>query len=145
MEAFEAGRAQGKREASSEVRAKLEGFIYSIDALDICGAAAEIGSSTLRENEVPPQRISSDTPAHHQMIAERGHYAIGRATPGTVKPALASIIATSSVGVTTETIIARTGFKENSVRGTLHSLRTEGKIEKKGNLWFPASASQQGL
>jgi hypothetical protein len=52
-----------------------------------------------------------------------------KAPPGTVRPAIVKMIVESS-GVSTEQILAATGFKENSVRGTLSTLHKEGKIAR---------------
>jgi hypothetical protein len=52
-----------------------------------------------------------------------------KAPPGTVRPAIVKMIEGSS-GVSTEQILAATGFKENSVRGTLSTLHKEGKIAR---------------
>jgi hypothetical protein len=55
----------------------------------------------------------------------------GKAPPGTVKPAILNLIETSS-GLLTEQIVKITGFKENSVRGTISALSKEGKIRRNG-------------
>jgi DeoR/GlpR family transcriptional regulator of sugar metabolism len=52
-----------------------------------------------------------------------------KAPPGTVRPAIVKMIE-QSPGVSTEQILAATGFKENSVRGTLSTLHKEGKITR---------------
>ena len=52
-----------------------------------------------------------------------------KAPPGTVRPAILKMIE-QSPGVSTEQILAATGFKENSVRGTLSTLAKEGSIER---------------
>jgi|ERR1700677_3369409 hypothetical protein len=52
-----------------------------------------------------------------------------KAPPGTVRPAIIKMIEGSS-GVSTEQILAATGFKENSVRGTLSTLHKEQKIAR---------------
>jgi hypothetical protein len=41
-----------------------------------------------------------------------------------------------SPGVSTEQILAATGFKENSVRGTLSTLAKEGRIERHLKTWI---------
>jgi DNA-binding transcriptional ArsR family regulator len=63
-----------------------------------------------------------------------------RATAGTVKPAILKIIQDSVEGITAADIHERTGFRPNSVRGTLSTLRTEGLIYKKKDLWFAVSS-----
>jgi len=57
-----------------------------------------------------------------------------KAPPGTVKPAILRLVR-GSPGLSTEEIIAQTGFKENSVRGTLSSLMKQGLIERRDNHW----------
>jgi hypothetical protein len=57
-----------------------------------------------------------------------------KAPPGTVKPAILRMVETSP-GLLTEQIISATGFKENSVRGTLSTLLKQGKIERNGAYW----------
>jgi len=58
-----------------------------------------------------------------------------KAPPGTVKPAILHMIE-NSPPLLTEQIISQTGFKENSVRGTLSALYKGGKIERtSGGLW----------
>jgi hypothetical protein len=52
-----------------------------------------------------------------------------KAPPGTVRPAILKLIEEGS-GVSTERILAETGFKENSVRGTLSTLHRERKIAR---------------
>jgi hypothetical protein len=52
-----------------------------------------------------------------------------KAPPGTVRPAILKMIE-QSPSVSTEQILAATGFKENSVRGTLSTLHKEGKIKR---------------
>jgi hypothetical protein len=59
--------------------------------------------------------------------------------PGTVKPAILDLIETSN-GIRTDTIITTTGFKENSVRGTLSALMAEGKIKRAANGFWVKNA-----
>jgi hypothetical protein len=58
-----------------------------------------------------------------------------KAPPGTVRPAILKMIEGSS-GVSTEQILDATGFKENSVRGTLSTLAKEGRIERHLKTWI---------
>lgn len=122
--AFEAGRALGRREASGQVRDKIVGFLDSIEAHDI-------------STDIPD--ITSPPPAAEEA----------RAVPGTVKPAIKSLIEDAKDGIRTSEIIEKTGFKENSVRGTLSTLKVDGFAERRGELWFlrkrkgpPALASE---
>lgn len=59
-----------------------------------------------------------------------------RATPGTVKPRIMALIEYAKDGITTSEIIEKTGFKENSVRGTLSALKAEGFAERHGEFWY---------
>ena len=61
---------------------------------------------------------------------------LARAHPGTVKPVIESLIKNATNGITASEIIEKTGFKENSVRGTLSALKTDGFAERRGELWF---------
>jgi hypothetical protein len=98
--------------------------------------AYEIGREDMRRelmallspsrNDAPPPGPLYDTNASEPRA---------KAPPGTVRPAILSMIELSS-GVTTEHIIRTTGFKENSVRGTLSTLAKELRIERRGNEWF---------
>jgi predicted Rossmann fold nucleotide-binding protein DprA/Smf involved in DNA uptake len=62
----------------------------------------------------------------------------GRATPGTVKPTVLRIIEESSGGMTAAEIVQKTGFKPNSVRGTLHSLNKDEAIISVAGRWMAA-------
>src|ERR1700730_684461 len=61
----------------------------------------------------------------------------GRRPPGTVKPTILDIVSKAEGGITTAQIVAKTLFKEGSVRGTLSVLREAGLIVQRGKLWFP--------
>jgi hypothetical protein len=72
-----------------------------------------------------------------------------RAPSGTVKPGIKALIENASNGITASEIVEKTGFKENSVRGTLSALKADGFAERRGELWFmsqekspPALASE---
>jgi len=73
-----------------------------------------------------------------QLTVTRGQAADteGRAPSGTVKPGIKALIENASNGITAPEIIEKTGFKENSVRGTLSALKAEGFAERRGELWF---------
>jgi len=53
-----------------------------------------------------------------------------RAGPNTVKPAILELIKRNKNGLTSAEIIATTGFKASSVRGTLSALHTAGDITR---------------
>jgi hypothetical protein len=59
--------------------------------------------------------------------------------PGTVKPAVLKAIQDSSTGLSIRQIEQKTGFKYNSIRGTVWLLQKEGLVVKgEGNLWVAA-------
>jgi len=58
-----------------------------------------------------------------------------RAQIGTVKPTIKDLVENTVEGISTADIIARTGFKGSSVRGTLSALKSEGVAERRGDLW----------
>ena len=60
----------------------------------------------------------------------------GRAPLGSVKPAIKSLIEKAEGGISAGDIVKQTGFKENSVRGTLSALKTERFAPRNGELWF---------
>jgi hypothetical protein len=85
-----------------------------------------------------------------QLTVTRGQAADSedRAPSGTVKPAIKELIE-KAPGIRASDIIEKTGFKDNSVRGTLATLRAEGFAERHGELWVlsqrkgpPALASE---
>lgn len=118
-EAFEAGRAVGQQEASADLMAKITGLL-----------SANQARQTVLPDPVPhppsPQAEASDK----------------RAPTGSVKPAIAKVIAESPKGVTADEIVGLTGFKPNSVRGTLWTLGNEGTIVKRQGRWFPISSPE---
>jgi hypothetical protein len=59
----------------------------------------------------------------------------GRAKSGSVKPAIRQMIVETNVGLTLDEIVKATGFKPNSVRGTLWTLSREGLAVKHKNRW----------
>jgi hypothetical protein len=59
----------------------------------------------------------------------------GKLPPGTVKPTILKLIMDTPGGLPTEEIIAKTGFKENSVRGTLSGLLKLGQVFRSGKNW----------
>jgi hypothetical protein len=73
---------------------------------------------------------SPSTPRHSSASIARPS---AKAPPGTVKPAILRMLDDSALS--TEQIIRITGFKENSVRGTLSTLLKAGEIERNGGYW----------
>jgi len=82
-----------------------------------------------RQTELAPIGSLAD---FHETI-DHGN---GRAPSGTVKPAIKDLIKNSANGIRASDIIERTGFKDNSVRGTLAALRAEGFAERRGEFWY---------
>ncbi len=118
-EAFEAGRTQGKREAASDIRAKLDGM------LDASAAETSAHPSHIKVESVLPSSAASDGSEV-------------RVAPGTVKPTIERLIMESEHGLTTNDVVRLTQFKPNSVRGTLWALGAEGFAVKREGRWFPA-------
>lgn len=104
------GYEAGYRDAMSRVLAKIQ----EVASADSAGASETVAPDASDSGE-----------------------AEGRATPGTVKPAIEKLVLESS-GLTMQEIVERTGFKYNSVRGTLYTLKSEGIVDKWGEQWFPA-------
>jgi hypothetical protein len=61
-----------------------------------------------------------------------------KAPPGTVRPVILAMIKRAD-GLLTEQILKETGFKENSVRGTLSTLQKQGEIERAAGRWIEKS------
>jgi hypothetical protein len=104
------------------------------DIESIVRKAYEMGREDMRRELMallsPSARdgVEATTPTSYGYDAAVAR-APAKAPPGTVRPAIVKMIELSS-GVSTEQILAATGFKENSVRGTLSTLHKEGKIER---------------
>jgi hypothetical protein len=62
-------------------------------------------------------------------------HAVGKLPPGTVKPTILKLVMDAPGGISTEEIISKTGFKENSVRGTLSGLLKLGQVFRSGKNW----------
>ncbi|SFK39341.1 hypothetical protein [Methylocapsa palsarum] len=102
---------------------------------------AVLSPSELNIENVPMAQTGLDTVSQRGPLADEhiaATHAETRAQPGTVKPVIKGLIETAKNGILTSTIIERTGFKENSVRGTLSALKSEGFAERRGDLWFVA-------
>jgi hypothetical protein len=109
-EAFEAGKAS----AAAEMRAKMEAVLDGV-------AGDRYRASPSRSDDLIARIASSE----------------GRATPGTVKPAIVSLIKQAGAnGLTTDELIDITHFKPNSVRGTVSTLHLEKTIRKIGDRWI---------
>jgi hypothetical protein len=113
--AFEAGRIHGRRQAARAFRERL----------------MRVVDPDLEEEGLAPDAQSSGAPTAVEQPSG------ARAVPGSVKPAVERTVR-DNPGLTTEQIQARTGFKINSVRGTLWALSAQDKtIEKREGRWFP--------
>ena len=68
-----------------------------------------------------------------------------RAPLGTVRPTIQRLIARYNHGISASEIIKHTGFKVNSVRSTLATLRREGLAERHGDLWVQPSGAPEAM
>ena len=116
-EAYESGRAVGQAEASGALREKINNLLLS-----------DIGKP--------------DDPPEPSRLAP--HYG-KRAAQGSVKPRIVRILEDSSVGLEMGHICQLTGFKPNSVKGTLWSLSKEGVAVKRNGRWFHVAKDSDGI
>ncbi len=110
-EAYEAGRAKGR----DDIRRNLLSVLTNAE----------------QPSDIAPR---GGTPELDIAVQK----ALSRATSGTVKPTIKTLIENAEKGILTSEIIEKTGFKENSVRGTLSTLKAEGFADRRGDLWFRA-------
>lgn len=68
-----------------------------------------------------------------------------KAPMGTVKPGILSLIERTPDGLTQDDIIKLTGFKSNSVRGTLYSLLTDNLVRREGGRYFPPRGAMPAI
>jgi hypothetical protein len=113
-EAYNAGLADGRRE-SEELRNKIVAILS-------------------------PSTVAA-TATESAVFRDKVEGVVIRAAPGTVKPEILRLIRSSDGGLTTEEIIAYTGFKASSVRGTISTLQAEHEIEKQGDRWVASFVS----
>ncbi len=103
------------------------------DMASLIRDAYEMGREDMRRELVALLSPSAREGVETTTIAYGYDAAVARAPakapPGTVRPAIVKMIEESS-GVSTDQILTATGFKENSVRGTLSTLHKEGKIAR---------------
>jgi hypothetical protein len=109
-EAYESGRAKEREDMKRELVAFLS---HKDQSLEIALAASSIA-----------------------LVGSGADLHVVRAPAGTVKPQIKVMIENASDGITASEIIEKTGFKENSVRGTLSALKTEGFAKRRGEFWF---------
>ena len=111
---YDDGKSVGDREAAARIKARLT---------DLLGSAAA--------SDAPVKSSLTVSDENRQASTEDE-----RATPGTVKPAILKAIQEAPDGMTTREIADKTGFKYNSVRGTVWTLQKERAIVKAdGSRW----------
>lgn len=128
-EAFEKGREAGRAEAVAEFKARLAGLT---DSLAFEGNAA---THSDQNEEQKPSQVRPESQASDQHVAKR-------ASPGSVKPTIAKLVA-DRPGLTTRELEQITGFKLNSIRGTLWTLQNEKVIERRGEQVFPLAQKDE--
>jgi hypothetical protein len=104
------------------------------DARKLMEAAYEAGRADMRRELFA---ILAE-PTEITLTGSDAELHVGRAPSGTVKPTIKTLIENAQTGILTSEIIEKTGFKENSVRGTLSALKAENFAYRKGDLWFKA-------
>lgn len=115
FDAYEAGRQIGRKEAAAEFKAKIADF------------------------------LEQEPKAKHVVVSVTGVSAeaqTSRAAPGSVKPAIMKLVQDSG-GMSLRDIEQATGFKYNSVRGTLWQLQQEDKIVKDGDIYRAVSQKNE--
>jgi len=130
-EAHELGRADGAA-PFGRLRAKLKANLAAI--LD-------------SESELTNERLNPQNERILSLSDSRDHgsdVGVERAPMGTVKPAIVRLINETPAGLTQDEIIERTGFKSNSVRGTLYSIVNEGLVQRKSGRFFPSGQNIEG-
>jgi hypothetical protein len=110
---YERGYADGIREAREELAAVKKQLFA------IAGALA---------SEPPPKPLNEIPPAPP----------LARAPRGSVAPAVLDVLRSSERGVSPREVADKANIPENSARGSLNKLSQEGKVEKRGQLWFLA-------
>lgn len=131
-EAFEAGRALGRREASAKLKARLFGLLSDDGSDD----SVALGG--------PQEFFANDGFAGVDVAGSDGQEHDRRAPPGSVKPAIAKLVG-ERPGLTTEEVTNATGFKKNSVRGTLWLLSTEEQVERREGRWYPVAQKDEAV
>ncbi|CAO4139439.1 hypothetical protein [Methylorubrum aminovorans] len=116
--AFERGREVGRQEAVTAFKARLASLTDMSDLT--AGAAIDARADVSKAGE--------DTGGADTGSADR-------APPNSIKPALARLIR-EQPGLTTMDIRRITGFKPNTIRGTLYALGKEGEIKHSEGRWY---------
>lgn len=120
--AFEAGRAVGRREATTELRARLSDAIGPI----------------MSQNEILELARQGDGAGVSVFDSMPTNQASSRAAPGTVRPAILALVQSHPQGIRREDIERLSGVKGNSVRGTLYNLQKDGFVMRRGRHWLAA-------
>ena len=120
MEAYRAGYEAGSREGAANFKSKVA------------------------------QLLSADTQSAPELPASETEQALrsvevgDRAIPGTVKPAVLQLIRRNPQGIPRSAIEKQTGFKPNSVRGTLWTLMNERSIMRDDHyLYHPCGEEEE--
>ncbi|WP_143132141.1 hypothetical protein [Methylobacterium sp. 174MFSha1.1] len=129
-EAFEAGRAAGRVEATADILHKIGTILPTGPVVaPMLPIASEAKGEAARPIAPPP--------------AFGGGEDTGRATPGSVKPRVAQLVS-ERPGITTRQIEDATGFKLNSIRGTLWALHAQDHvIERRNGGWYPSAQKDE--
>jgi hypothetical protein len=126
LEAYNLGLAEGRREGE-ELRAKLVAILGTPNVVSAVGTGGAVSTGGA---------ISTAAVTDSAVVTDSFEAEIVRATPGTVKPRILHELRKGGDGFTTEEIIAATGFKPGSVRGTLSTLASEELVGRFHGHWF---------
>jgi hypothetical protein len=121
--AYEAGKAAGKQEAAEDLRVRLA---------SVLNVPMNLSPTILPPPPLPPPPGSST------------HEAEKRAPRGSVRPAIIGILVVSPNGVTTGEAALLSGVNENSARGTLNTLLSDGIVRKDGGKWYLIPGKELG-
>jgi hypothetical protein len=128
LRAYEAGKAAGKAEAESELRAKLAS-VLTLEATPgnfVGTGSSGIASATLSEPTPTPRHSGWTNP---------------RAPRGSVRPAIITALKASSVALTPKQILQKlheaghTLVKDETIRSTLHKMATDGVTQQTSDGW----------
>jgi hypothetical protein len=126
QQAFDAGRAAGKNDAAAEFRGRLASMLNDPVA------------APLAPPPLPPPPLPPPFSAGPVLTPE-----LKRAPRGSVRPAVMQALA-AEVGLTTGEVAVIAGINENSARGTLNLLSSEGKVIRNGGKWYLAPQTKTG-
>ena len=111
----------GKDEGAAEMRANLAAFLQG------------------GERPAPNSTRNGSSVETHVMGNVADDARKDKAQKGTVKPGIIKLINDTPTGLTQDEIIEKTGYKSNSVRGTLYTILTEGLVERRSGRYYPKS------